>query len=360
MKIVQVLPIVAFGDAVGNETRALKKMLTDAGYKSEIYYSEGIDNRLPKNTAKHISKMSLEKDDIMIYHLATGTDLNYMIENYNCRKIVRYHNITPPEFFKGYNATSQSICKKGYEGARYLADKVDYILADSAYNLNDLKKMGYTCEGEVIPILLDLEDYEKKPNEAVIKRYSDDGYVNFLFTGRVVPNKKPEDVIEAFYFYHGFINPKSRLFLVGNYTGMERYYNRLKSYLKQLELEDCVIFPGHIKFDEILAYYSIADAFVCMSEHEGFCVPLVEAMFFRVPVIAYNSSAIAETLGGSGILLQEKDPRITAEWMHRITSDERLRNTVIANEQERLEFFRHENVERMFRDSLEKLIRRKW
>lgn len=358
MKIVQVTPVVAFGDAIGNETRALKKMLLSSGYKSEIYYSDGLDQRLPRNTAKHISKMKLDKDDVMIYHLATGTDLNYAIEKYPCKKIIRYHNITPPEFFKGYNATSQAICQKGYHGAAYLADKADYVLADSKYNWQGLKDMGYTCAGDVIPILLDLEDYKQQPNAKVIEQYGDGEYVNFLFTGRIVPNKKSEDVIKAFYCYHKYINKKSRLFLVGNYSGMERYYNRLRNYIHELDLEDSVIFPGHIRFDEVLAYYKVADAFVCMSEHEGFCVPLVEAMFFCVPIIAYDSSAIAETLGGSGILLKEKEPRITAEWMHRITTDAALREHIIEKETARLEFFAHENVEKMFLDKLIKFVNR--
>ena len=353
MRIVQVTPVVAFGDAVGNETVALKKMLQEAGYNTEIYYLNGIDSRLPKNTAKPISKMKVNKDDILLYHMATGTDLNYMLEKYDCHKIIRYHNITPPEFFKGINDSAFTGCAEGYRGVKYLADKMDYILADSSYNLGDLKRMGYSCDGEVIPILLDFEDYKKKPNEAIVQKYQD-GYTNFLFTGRVVPNKRPEDVIRAFYCYKKYINEKSRLFLVGNYTGMEKYYNRLQAYIKELGLSD-VIFSGHIKFDEILAYYSIADAFVCMSEHEGFCVPLLESMSFDVPIIAYNSSAIGETLGGSGILLEDKDPKYVAEWMNKLVTDQELRETVIANERERLAYFQYENMKKLFLDCFARL-----
>lgn len=352
MKIVQVLPVVAFGDAIGNETLALKDMLSKAGYKTEVYYSDGIDHRLPKGTAKHISKLKVTKEDIMIYHLATGTDLNFMIAKYPCRKVIRYHNITPPHFFKGYNETSQSICEEGYRGAAYLSEVADYIWADSAYNKNDLIHMGYSCPGEVIPILLAMDDYSKQPSKTIINRYNGDGFQNFLFTGRIVPNKKSEDIISAFYCYHKFIDEKSRLFLVGNYTGMERYYNRLKSFIKELELESSVIFPGHIKFDEILAYYTIADVFVCMSEHEGFCVPLIEAMYFKTPIIAYDSSAIAETLGGSGILLKDKNPRIVAEWMNRMICDKDLRVKIVENQTERLDFFKPENVKDAFLTSI--------
>ena len=143
--------------------------------------------------------------------------------------------------------------------------------------------MGYTCPIDVLPILIPFDDYAKTPSQQVIDRYSD-GYTNLIFTGRIAPNKRQEDVIRAFYDYKKFYNPKSRLILVGGHNGMERYYHRLKSYINALELED-VVFPGHIKFDEILAYYKIADVFLCQSEHEGFCVPLVEAMYFDVPVV---------------------------------------------------------------------------
>ena len=130
-----------------------------------------------------------------------------------------------------------------------------------------------------------------------MKLYDDD-YVNILFTGRVVPNKKQEDVIEAFYYYKRFIQPKSRLILVGSFAGIDKYHDQLEAYVNKLGLED-VIFTGQIKFDEILAYYQLADLFLCMSEHEGFCVPIVEAMYFNVPVIARDTSAIAWTLAGS-------------------------------------------------------------
>lgn len=356
MKVIQVVPTVAFGDAIGNETRALKEMFKNAGYKTELYYSDGMDSRLPRKTARHISKLKVKSNDVLIYHLATGTDLNYKIEQYNCKKIIRYHNITPPAFFKGYNEVSQRICEEGYRGARYLADKVDYFFAVSKYNQEDLKKMGYECDGTVIPILIAFDDYSKKPNQTIISKYGNDGYINFLFTGRIVPNKKIEDVIQAFYCFHKYINQKSRLILVGNYSGMERYYNKLSKYVEQLELKDSVVFTGHIKFDEILAYYSIAHAFVCMSEHEGFCVPLVEAMLFNIPIIAYDSSAIGDTLGNSGILLKDKNPRLVAEWMQRVVVDTELRKTIVENERERLQYFSHEHVEKMFLDSLKEFI----
>lgn len=286
MKIYQLLPTLAFGDAVSNDALALEKVIQKMGYKTEIF-AESIDARLPKGSAKFVEKLPrLNEKDIILYHLSTGTKLNYRLAQMHCRKVMVYHNITPPQFFEEYSVKAAQLCQNGLEGASYLADKVDYCLAVSEYNKQDLIRMGYTCPIDVLPILIPFDDYAKTPSQQVIDRYSD-GYTNLIFTGRIAPNKRQEDVIRAFYDYKKFYNPKSRLILVGGHNGMERYYHRLKSYINALELED-VVFPGHIKFDEILAYYKIADVFLCQSEHEGFCVPLVEAMYFDVPVVAYD------------------------------------------------------------------------
>ncbi|MDD6797743.1 MAG: glycosyltransferase family 4 protein [Clostridia bacterium] len=357
MVVYQLLATISFGDAVSNDTLALQEIIKKMGYKTAIF-AENIDSRIPKGTAKNYSKFGrVDKNDIIIYHLSTGSKISRDFDKFKCRKVIIYHNITPPEFFEGYNDASYRICKKGYEEVRALADKVDYCIAVSEYNKQNLRDMGFKCPIDVLPILIPFEDYEKKPNEAVIAKYGGDGWTNLLFTGRIAPNKKQEDVIRAFAFYKKYYNPNSRLFLVGSSGGMERYHRRLVSYINALGVRD-VIFPGHIKFDEILAYYSLADVFVCQSEHEGFCVPLVEAMKFDVPIVAYDSSAIADTLGGSGILMKEKDPVLTAGVINRLVTDKALREKVISNQRIRLADFDNEKIggrfEKLFADFIDK------
>lgn len=356
MKIIQLLPTLSFGDAVGNDTTALKGAIAAMGYDTMIY-AENIDARIPKNTARNISRLkNVEKDDIIIYHKSTGTDLSFKLDRYDCRKIMVYHNITPPDYFRPYSASAAALTEYGYEGINYLKDKVDYCLADSGYNKSELIKIGYKCPIDVRPILIKFEDYKQTPDDGIIRKYTGDGWTNIVFVGRIAPNKKQENLIRAFYHYRK-INPKSRLILVGSYAGMENYYERLKKYAAALGLED-VIFTGHIKFSEILAYYRAADVFLCMSEHEGFCVPLVEAMFFDVPIIAYDTSAIADTLGGSGILLDNNDPVFAAEVIARLVSDGQLRKYVIGKQRERLNDFSYEKIngkfEKYLRDFIEK------
>lgn len=356
MRIVQILPVLAFGDAVGNDTINLKYALQEAGFDTEIYASV-IDERLPEKTAKAFDMLpKLEDEDVVIYHLSTGHELNYEIEKLGGRKIIQYHNITPAEYFRNYNKNAYMGCTQGIEAAKHLAQIAEYAIADSEYNKSDLQRYGYKCPIDVLPILIPFEDYAKKPNQKIIKKYSD-GYVNILFTGRVVPNKKQEDIIDAFYYYKKFINPKSRLILVGSYAGIDKYHEQLEAYVKKLELDD-VIFTGQVKFDVILAFYHVADVFLCMSEHEGFCVPLVEAMYFGIPIIARDTSAIAGTLAGSGILLEDNNPIIAAEMINQVMTKKDLKEKVVSNQKKRLSDFDNQKIKTKFIDMMKKFIER--
>lgn len=351
MKIIQLLTTVSYGDAVSNDTIALYHTLKNHGYSTGIY-AENIDSRLPKNLVKKVDELpKLTQEDIIIYHMSTGTDLNFKLPEYHAKKIMIYHNITPYHFFDGYNLGAYELCKKGYEGLKFLSDKVDYCLAVSEYNKRDLIEAGYKCRIDVLPILIPFSDYEKKASDKIVNRYGGGDYTNILFTGRIAPNKKQENVILAFYHYQKYYNENARLFLVGNYSGMEKYYNQLQEYTKKLGVRN-VYFTGHIKFDEILAYYKIADVFLSMSEHEGFCVPLVEAMFFDVPVIAYNTSAIASTLGGAALLLQDNNPLETAGAIDYLMKHDEVRGQIVKNQKERLQDFAHDKIEKQFLDYL--------
>lgn len=360
MRIVQVLTTLSFGDAVGNDTIALQSVLDEMGYNSCIY-AENIDQRLTKVNVKHVDKIGeLQSEDIVIYHLSTGTDLNLWIKEQKCRKIMIYHNITPPHFFSDYNKGSEALCEKGYEQVKALANTFDVVFAVSEYNKQELVNMGYTCEIKVLPILIPFEDYEKKPNNKIINKYGTDECINIVFVGRIAPNKKQENVIKAFYEYHNNYNSNSKLFLVGSYSGLENYYQRLVDYCDSLGLSsEDVIFTGHIKFDEILAYYAIADVFLCMSEHEGFCVPLVEAMCFDVPIIAKNTSAIGYTLGESGVLLGDNSSLEYAGMINYLMENRSIREDIIDSQRERLKDFSNKFVIELFKNYLNDFLENK-
>ncbi len=357
MRIAQILPAFAYGDAVGNEVQAISKILAEKGYVSEIY-AEYIDNRLPSGMAEEINKMpKLQDNDLLIYHASTGSKLNYSLPHFGGKQVVRYHNITPPSFFHGYNSEAETNMRYGYEGIKFLSQHAQYCIADSNYNRNDLIRMGYTCPIDVCPVLINFVDYNQKPDMHILRQYDDNRSINILFVGRVAPNKKYEDVIRAFYAYQKYYNPDSRLFLVGNAGGMEKYKARLDSYIAQLNISDKVLFSGHIKFNGILSYYQIADLFLCMSEHEGFCVPLVEAMYFHVPIIAYQSTAVPDTLGRGGLLLQNKDPKIVATAMNHLINDHDLQSGFYEGQKKQLECFNQDVVKNQMMNCILKVIK---
>lgn len=342
IKIIQVLPTIVYGDAVSNDTLNIDRILKKNGFETEIY-AENIGEKI-KNVNKYNELKEISKDDILIYHKSTGTDISFQIARFNCKKVIRYHNITPSKYFKNYNEIAYNLVEYGRKGLEHLSLNVDYSLADSNYNARELKNLGYK-NIEVLPVLISFKDYEKEPDKKVIKKYLD-GKKNILFVGRIAPNKAQEDVIKSFYYYKKYVNKDSRLILVGNDSGFEKYSELLRKLVKELGLENDIVFPGHIKFEEILAFYKVADLFLCMSEHEGFCVPLVESMFFEVPILAYNSSAIKDTLGNSGVIVNKKDYFLISELMNYILSDENVKKEIIKNQNKRLEDFKLEKVEK--------------
>ncbi len=344
MRIIQMLPELTPGDAVSNDARAIRDILRAAGYDTEIY-AERVHPRLPEGEGKEIRLMpELVPEDLLIYHASTGTRLNFEVPSFGGRQMMVYHNITPPNFFRWYNNKARKNMEYGYEGIRFLADKMEYCIADSAYNREELIRMGYTCPIDVCPILIPFQDYDREPDRETMERYQGDGKKNWLFVGRITPNKKQEDLISAFYCYQWDYEPESRLFLIGNASGMELYDARLRNYIRELGIEDKVVFPGHIPFPGILACYRLADVFVCLSEHEGFCVPLAEAMHFGVPIAAYGCCAVPATLGKGGLLLDSKKPELVAAAVNRILTDEGLRETIRAGQREMLQAYSYETV----------------
>ncbi len=348
----QILPTITSGDAVSNDTFAIQKLLRERGYKSRIY----TQNIVPELSGfvYPVEKYKQRESDIVIYHMATGSNLSYMIKKLKGPvKIMIYHNITPARYFRKYNRISYELVKKGRQELKMLNDSFDYCFADSVYNKKELEAYGYN-NVRVLPILLSFADYKKPADRNIIEKYGDRG-TNILFVGRIVPNKKQEDVIKTFYYYKKYINKESRLFLVGPYRDMKNYYKLLKELVNHLELDD-VYFTGHVPFDRVLAYYQIADIFLCMSEHEGFCVPLLESMFFEVPVIAYKSSAIPYTLGNAGVMVKEKNYPLIAEMMEQIINNKQFRDILISGQKQRLKDFSRDASEAQLLDCINEIL----
>lgn len=348
MIINQLLPTLSYGDAVSNSAVNIMKLLKGLGIKSNIY-AQNIHPKMAKY-ATHAD--DCPKNQPIIYHLSTGSDLAYTIPSYTKTKILIYHNVTPPEFFTGYSGAMRRLCSEGREQLAFLANHIDLSIADSEYNRLELVELKYN-NTFTSPIIINYEDYNIEPDRKTLQSLRDESDItNFLFVGRIAPNKKQEDVIKVFYYYYKFINPKSKLYLVGSSSGMERYFSELQTLIKYLSLEDRIIITGHIPFDKILAYYAGSDIFLCMSEHEGFCVPLIEAMHFGLPIVAYKSSAIPDTLGNGGILTLNKNYKSTAELIEVLLRDSKLQSKLKENQFKQLQRFSKQAAVKKFEDLL--------
>jgi glycosyltransferase involved in cell wall biosynthesis len=204
----------------------------------------------------------------------------------------------------------------------------------SEFNRRELAEAGF-ARTAVLSIPLDLDRLREGPVSPSVRRVFGDGRTNVLFVGRIIPNKKVEDLLRVFAVYQRSIDAAARLLLVGDHWGYEPYLLRLQEMTRAFGLEE-VVFTGQVEASELRAFYSVATVYVSLSEHEGFCVPLLEAMAFGLPVVAFDAGAVAETLAGAGVLLEDKRPEVVAELLHRLVSDQRLRRVVLAAQQRRL------------------------
>lgn len=344
MRIIQVIGSFSRGDAIGNHIWKLHKKFQAGGYISEIY-SQCKNEKQQLEEVHNIQELkSVEEDDVIILHMCIGNMVNKYVLKFKCRRIMIYHNITPPEFMKNYDVRLYRFCKRGYKQLKQLAGKFERVIAVSEYNKRDLLKAGYKEPIEILSsyLMIPFDDYRQEPDTGIMEKY-DDGKRNFLFVGRVVPNKKHEDIIRVFAYYQKHIDPNVRLILVGN-TGMQTYADDLKKYVKLIGTKD-VIFTGSVSFAEIIAYYRVADIFLCMSEHEGFCVPLIEAMMFDVPVVAYAAAAVGDTMKQAGVLMHNKEPDAWGKVIKRIFNEENVRGKILLSESVRIqEIMRDKNA----------------
>jgi len=341
MKVTQLLPSVHAGDAVGDSAYAIHQALQAHGVDSAILGVHIDDNARDRAIDfKHFAEYD-SADATHIYHFAVPSPITYAFQQAKGRKVVIYHNITPPHFFQRFSEELVTITTTGRHEIRLLAEVTDLGLADSEFNRRELAGYGYKSTG-VLPILLDFSKYALDPDPEILEKF-DDGTVNLLFVGRVTPNKKHEDLMKLFYAYKRFVNPNSRLLLVGKHNPDEAYARFIRELIDELQIEG-IHFSGHITQQQLNAYYHVANLLVSMSEHEGFFVPAVESFYFRLPVLAYNCTAVPYTLGGAGILINKKRYAEIAELIQYAVDAGPFRQQLIAQQTARLEHFQKERI----------------
>jgi len=351
----QWLPGFASGDAISNYAIALQKIIRTCDVSSEIFSPFRHISPNMRGLCKEWAGFSeySSKDNIVIYHFSIGSEMSQAFSSITDKKVLIYHNITPDRYFKSVNDRKAAVLFQGREQLKALSGVPEITFADSEYNRLELAEWGY-ANTAVLPPLVDFNRLACRPDKKPLKRYKD-SWVNFLFVGRIAPNKRIGDIIKVFYYYKNTINSKSRLFIVGSIVGMKRYYAWLKALALELGLMD-IVFTGHVTESELSAYYTMADVFLCMSEHEGFGIPLLESMYFGVPVIAYNAAAVPYTLSGSGVLVKERNYAKIAELIDIVLRNDSLRIKVIEGQKKRLGDFTLLKIEKQFKQYIENLF----
>ncbi len=326
----QVMAALAYGDAIGNEAIAIRAHLRGRGFDSEIF-AEKIHPKMAGLAHPLSEYENVATDDMLcMFHFSIGSAASSVVYHRKEPLICVYHNITPPEFFFPFHPHVARLCYQGRRELAAFAPRSALGLGASEFNRQELAAAGFNPT-RALPMLLDWSRYDREPSPVMLKRLAGFEGPTILFVGRVVPNKKIEDLLTSFAAFQRHHRPESRLLLVGDTTGHERYLRRLLETVRSLRLRN-VVFTGQVTQADLIAAYRSSQAFLCLSEHEGFCVPLLEAMHFGLPVLAYDAAAVSDTMAGSGVLLQDKDPRIVAEALDLVLKDGDFRRAVLASQ----------------------------
>jgi glycosyltransferase involved in cell wall biosynthesis len=325
----QVLATLGYGDAIAHEVLGIQRALHGAGYDSEIFV-ETADPRAENLTYDYRDLLDASRpDNLLLHHFSIGSRASRVAFALPDRMALIYHNITPPVYFAGIHKQLVELCWKGRRELGAYVDRVDLALGDSEYNRQELEALGFPNTA-VLPVVPDFTHLDGSSDAHVAAAF-DDEWTNILFVGRIVPNKKIEQLVRIFHAYKTRINPRSRLLLVGAYSGLETYLASVNGLIASLGVTD-VHFAGHVTAEELIAYYDVADLFLCASEHEGFCVPLMEAFYKQIPVVALAATAVPATMDGGGVLYEDRDPLRVAALLDAVLSDGPLYDRVIASQ----------------------------
>jgi glycosyltransferase involved in cell wall biosynthesis len=325
----QVLATLGYGDAIGHEVLGIQRVLRGAGYESEIFVQTA-EPRVEDLTL-HYSELrdASHPENILIHHFSIGSRASRLAYALPDRMVLIYHNITPPHYFVDINKELVRLCFRGRRELALYQSRCDLALGDSEYNRQELDALGFSPTG-VLPVVPGF-DHLSVADSRTVDGFADE-WVNVLFVGRVIPNKRFEDLIRAFHAYKTFFNPRSRLLLVGSHSGFERYVAMLHGLIGRLGVRD-VHLVGHVSNEELTAYYDVADVFVSASEHEGFCVPLIESFHMGVPVLAYAATAVPSTMDGAGVLYTDKDPMHLAALINAVIEDPALVDRIVEGQE---------------------------
>ena len=352
MIINQWVPAAHRGDAIGDHARRLRDLLRTQGHDADIF-AIAVDDDV-RGEVRPFADPAARAGQITIYHFAMPSVMTEAFAAQRGARVLHYHNITPARFFAPYSPQLFGLAARGRRELASLAGRVDLALGVSEFNRRELEALGF-CHTAVLPLAMDLDRLVRAPRTPALEALLDDEFTNFLFVGRIAPNKMVEDVIRLAEHYKRYVDAYYRFIFVGRTDVVPRYYDFLRAFIGQLGwLSDRFVFTGPVPDTDLAAYYRAASVYISMSEHEGFCAPLVEAMAMKVPVLAYSCTAVPETLEGAGVQFAPKDFELAAELMAELAYDEGVRASVLDGQRRRLTHFLGGRVE----DGLRQLVGR--
>ena len=323
MRVDQLVGSVVEGDAISWDAVAIREALLDLGFESDIYVKETGSRPRRDVTTRPAAELT-PGADLLIYHLSIGSELTERYFSYTGPRIVRYHNVTPARYFEGWDPPMVDVMKKGRLELRQVAGVSDLGLGVSEYNRTELEAAGFP-RTDSLPIVPDHHELEKESDPRMAAELAarlERGPL-WLFVGRFVPNKSQVDLVRAFAAYRRGSSRDATLLLIGS-AFTASYRDATLALATDLGVADSVMIPGQVSDEELAACYRAASVFVCLSEHEGFCLPLIEAMRHHVPIVAYAAAAVPETVAGAGILLDDKDPVLVAATVDELLGDVKL------------------------------------
>jgi glycosyltransferase involved in cell wall biosynthesis len=344
MIINQWVPAAHKGDAVGDSARRMRDLLRRLGHTSDLF-AMTIDDAL-RGDVRAFAEPAARRGDVTMFHFALPSAMTDAFRRLTAGRILLYHNVTPAAYFAPYDPALFRLASIARQELATLVGGVDLALGVSEYNRLELDTLGFEPTG-VLPLAVDVSRLTEAPARPALEKTLDDDFVNFLFVGRIAPNKKIEDHIRLAEHYKRYVDAYYRFIFVGKYDAVPRYYAAIRALISEYRmLNERFVFTGPVPDADLAVYYRRAAVYISLSEHEGFCAPLVEAMATDVPVLAYSAAAVPETLGGAGVQFAPKDLEYAAELLGALAFDEDLRTRVIAGQRRRLADFSDARLER--------------
>ncbi len=319
-------------DATGTHTLRLRDALRRAGWRSEIF-AEAIHDDLAGQAFKHwMYPEHAAPGDVAVYQFTTSSAVAGYLAEHRLPLVLDFHNFTGPEFFAGWEPESVVRATRAAEELAQLAPAARLGLAKSGFSARTLRRAGCRRTA-VVPVLADYGRVAAAPDPRVaaeLARARADGGADILFVGRVVPSKAQHELVKALWAYRRLYDGRARLHLIGGSSSYE-YSRALLGFVDDLGLSEAVRITGEVTDASLAAHYAAADVYLSLSAHEGFGVPLVEAMVAGVPVVTSGAGAVRDTVADAALLLQAGDPSYVAAALHRVCTDERLRATLVAS-----------------------------